>query len=73
MASQYLQVDGMSAFWLDCDEPCGGSSWTNDTVSTVLYNVNKWPAQLVGAAYPSRLSEVPSPRHIFGYYNSAIF
>ena len=58
LARHYSQQYGFSAFWLDCDEPCGGSSWTNETIKSLLYRNGTWPAQLVGAAYPSQLSKV---------------
>jgi hypothetical protein len=58
LARHYSEQYNMSAFWLDCDEPCGGSSWTNETTRSLLYRNGSWPAQLVGAAYPSQLSRV---------------
>jgi len=59
LARHYVGEYGIQNFWLDCEEPCGGSSWTNDTVASSLdYNNKRWPAQLVGAAYPAQLSAV---------------
>lgn len=61
LAAHYLKEDATQNFWLDCDEPCGGSSWLSspsDSTKTVVYKDRQWPAQLVGAAYPARLSAV---------------
>eukprot|EP00037_Helgoeca_nana_P024508 m.260952 g.260952 ORF g.260952 m.260952 type:complete len:715 (-) comp26656_c0_seq3:208-2352(-) len=50
----YIQKYGLHHWWLDCDEPCGGTN--NGTYATDwLYNDGKWPAAFVGAAYPQML------------------
>ena len=49
-----VPADGLHHWWLDCDEPCGGTN--NGTYATDwLYNNGKWPAGFVGAAYPQML------------------
>jgi hypothetical protein len=49
--SRYVSQYGLHHWWLDCNEPCGGTnngSFANDW----LYNNGTWPAAFVGAAYP---------------------
>lgn len=54
MQKGWVEQYGIHHWWLDCDEPCGG---TNDgTYATDwLYNNGKWPSAFVGAAYPQML------------------
>eukprot|EP00040_Diaphanoeca_grandis_P034239 m.211742 g.211742 ORF g.211742 m.211742 type:complete len:742 (+) comp33109_c0_seq2:2296-4521(+) len=53
----YVQQYGLHHWWLDCDEPCGGTnngSFANDWV----YNNGAWPASFVGAAYPQMVDKM---------------
>jgi alpha-D-xyloside xylohydrolase len=54
MQKGYVNQYGLHHWWLDCDEPCGG---TNDGsyATDWLYNSGKWPAAFVGSAYPTML------------------
>ena len=50
----YVDQYGLHHWWLDCDEPCGGTN--NGSYATDwLYNDGKWPSAFVGAAYPQML------------------
>ena len=54
MDDGYVRQYGLHHWWLDCDEPCGGTN--NGSYATDwLYNSGKWPASFVGAAYPTML------------------
>lgn len=54
MQKGYVDQYGLHHWWLDCDEPCGGTN--NGSYATDwLYNSGKWPAAFVGAAYPQML------------------
>jgi hypothetical protein len=54
MQKGFVDQYGLHHWWLDCDEPCGGTN--NGTYATDwLYNNGKWPAAFVGAAYPQML------------------
>jgi len=54
MQKGYVDQYGLHHWWLDCDEPCGGTN--NGSYGTDwLYNKGKWPSAFVGAAYPSML------------------
>jgi alpha-D-xyloside xylohydrolase len=54
MQEGFVDQYGLHHWWLDCDEPCGGTN--NGTYATDwLYNDGKWPAAFVGAAYPQML------------------
>ena len=54
MRDGYVSQYGLHHWWLDCDEPCGGTN--NGSFATDwLYNNGTWPAAFVGAAYPQML------------------
>eukprot|EP00656_Telonema_subtile_P020294 TRINITY_DN21431_c0_g1_i2.p1 TRINITY_DN21431_c0_g1~~TRINITY_DN21431_c0_g1_i2.p1 ORF type:complete len:484 (+),score=73.94 TRINITY_DN21431_c0_g1_i2:115-1566(+) len=54
MRKGYVDQYGLHHWWLDCDEPCGGTN--NGSYATDwLYNGGKWPAAFVGASYPQML------------------
>jgi len=54
MQSGYVRQYGLHHWWLDCDEPCGGTN--NGSYATDwLYNNGTWPSAFVGAAYPQML------------------
>lgn len=54
MQQGYVQQYGLHHWWLDCDEPCGGTN--NGSFATDwVYNGGKWPAAFVGASYPQML------------------
>lgn len=54
MQTGYVDQYGLHHWWLDCDEPCGGTN--NGTFATDwLYNNGTWPAAFIGAAYPHML------------------
>ena len=54
MQQGYVEQYGLHHWWLDCDEPCGGTN--NGSYATDwLYNDGRWPAAFVGAAYPQML------------------
>ena len=54
MQKGFVDQYGLHYWWLDCDEPCGGTN--NGSYATDwLYNNGKWPAAFVGAAYPQML------------------
>jgi hypothetical protein len=53
----YVEQYGLHHWWLDCNEPCGGTnngSFANDWV----YNNGTWPAAFVGAAYPHMVNQM---------------
>jgi alpha-D-xyloside xylohydrolase len=54
MQKGYVDQYGLHHWWLDCDEPCGGTN--NGSFATDwLYNNGTWPAAFVAAAYPHML------------------
>lgn len=56
MEQGYVEQYGLHHWWLDCDEPCGGTN--NGSYATDwLYNGGKWPSAFVGAAYPLMLDQ----------------
>jgi len=57
MQDGYINQYGLHHFWLDCNEPCGGTN--NGTFGNdFVYNEGKWPAAFVGAAYPHMVSQM---------------
>jgi len=54
MQKGWVEQYGIHHWWLDCDEPCGGTN--NGSYATDwLYNNGKWPSAFVGSAYPQML------------------
>lgn len=57
MQDGYMTQYGLHHWWLDCDEPCGGTN--NGTFGNdFVYNNGTWPAAFVGAAYPHMLDQM---------------
>jgi alpha-D-xyloside xylohydrolase len=57
MQDGYIEQYGLHHWWLDCDEPCGGTN--NGTFGNdFVYNNGTWPAAFVGAAYPHMLDRM---------------
>eukprot|EP00911_Craspedida_sp_UC1_P000737 UC1_evm1s564 len=57
MRRGYIEQYGLHHWWLDCNEPCGGTnngSFANDWV----YKNGTWPAAFVGAAYPHMVTQM---------------
>lgn len=57
MQRGYMDMYGLHHWWLDCNEPCGGTnngSFANDWT----YNNGTWPAAFVGAAYPHMVNQM---------------
>ena len=71
MEKGYVNQYGLTHWWLDCNEPCGGTN--NGSYATDwLYNGGKWPSAFVGAAYPLMLDQTVYEGMRKGPYKSDI-
>ena len=57
MRRGYVEQYGLHHWWLDCDEPCGGTN-NGSFGRDFVYANGTWPAALVGAAYPHMLAQM---------------
>lgn len=57
LGCRYIKQYGLHHWWLDCDEPCGGTN-NGSFANNWLYDKAKAPAALVGAAYPSMVAQM---------------
>ena len=53
----FLEQYGLHHWWLDCDEPCGGTNNGSYATDWLYHNGAgaAWPAAFVGSAYPQML------------------
>ena len=57
MNEGYVRQYGLHHWWLDCDEPCGGTN-NGSYGQNFIYNNGTWPSAFVGAAYPQMLDRM---------------
>jgi len=57
MQAGYVEQYGLHHWWLDCNEPCGGTN-NGSFANNWLYNNGTWPAAFVGAAYPAMVDRM---------------
>ena len=57
MQKGYVDQYGLHHWWLDCDEPCGGTNNGSYATDWLYHNGAgaAWPAAFVGSAYPQML------------------
>ena len=57
MQKGYVDQYGLHHWWLDCDEPCGGTNNGSYATDWLYHNGAgaAWPAAFVGFAYPQML------------------
>ena len=62
MQKGYVDQYGLHHWWLDCDEPCGGTNNGSYATDWLYHNGAgaAWPAAFVGSAYPQVIPPVPS-------------
>ena len=65
----FLEQYGLHHWWLDCDEPCGGTNNGSYATDWLYHNGAgaAWPAAFVGSAYPQVIPPVPFLVHSFGH------